>query len=123
MRQVILDTNFILTAIKDKIDFIESITFLGLTPVVPVQVIEELNKIVKSEKKLKFKDDAQLGLKILSKKKTTKIDLKNDYVDEGLIDYAEKNKSAIIATMDKELKSKIPNRRLIIRAKKKLEII
>ena len=123
MRQVVLDTNFILTAIKNKIDFIEGVTFLGLTPIVPEQVIAELEKIVESKKKLKFKDDARLGLKILSKKKIKKIDLKNDYVDNGLIAYSEQNKSAIIATMDKELKSKIPNQRLIIRAKKRLEII
>ena len=123
MKQAVLDTNFILTAIKNKIDFIEEITFLGLTPVVPEQVITELEKIVESEKKLKFKDDAQLGLKILEKKKIEKIDLKNDYVDDGLIDYAQENKSAIFATMDKELKSKIPNRKLVIRAKKGLEIL
>ena len=123
MKQVVLDTNFILTAIQNKIDFIEGITFLGLTPVVPKQVISELNKIVESKKKLKFKDDAKLGLMILSKKKIEKIDLKNDYVDDGLIDYAEQNKTAIIATMDKELKSKLSNQRLVIRASKGLEIL
>ena len=121
MKQAILDTNFILTAIKYKMDILEGITFLGLTPVVPKQVIEELKKIVESKKKLKFKDDAKLALKILSK--TKKIDIKNAYVDKGLIDYSKQNKSAIIATMDKELKSKIPNQKLIIRAKKRLEVL
>ena len=121
MRQAILDTSFILTAIKNKIDFIEGITFLGLTPIVPKQVISELENIVESKKKLKFKDDAKLGLKLISKTKT--IDIKNDYVDNGLIDYAEQNKTAIIATMDKELKSKIPNQKLVIRAKKRLEVL
>ncbi len=123
MKQVVLDTSFILTAIKNRIDFIEGITFLGLTPTVPIQVIYELKNIVESSKKLKFRDDAILGLKILSRKKVKKIDLKNYYVDNGLISYAKGNKSAIIATMDKELKSKIPNQKLVIRAKKRLELI
>jgi len=122
MKQVILDTSFILTAIKNKIDLLEGISFLGLTSIVPIQVINELKNIIESKKKLKFKDDAKLALKILSKKKIKKIDVKNDYVDNGLIDYTKQNKSVIIATMDKELKSKIPNRKLVIRAKKRLEI-
>ena len=121
MKQVILDTSFILTAIKNKIDFIEEITFRGLTPMVPEQVINELKKIIESKKKLKFKDDSQLAIKILSK--TKRVDIKNDYVDEGLMDYAEQNKTAIIATMDKELKSKIQNQKLVIRSKKRLELV
>jgi rRNA-processing protein FCF1 len=123
MKQVILDTNFILTAVKNKIDIIEGITFLGFTPVIPIQVINELKRIVESKKKLKFKDDAKLALKILSQNNIKKIDIKNNYVDNGIINFAKQNKSAIIATMDKELKSKIPNQKLVIRAKKRLEVI
>ncbi len=123
MREVILDTNFILTAIKYKIDFLDGIKFLGLTPVIPIQVIDELKKIINSKKKLKFKDHAELALKILQKKKLKKIDLKQDYVDEGLIRYAKQNKGVIIATMDKDLKSRTPNRKLIIRAMKRLELV
>ena len=123
MRQVILDTNFILTAIKYKIDFLDGIKFLGLTPIIPIQVIDELKKIIKSKKKAKFKDHADLALKILQKKKLKKIDLKNDYVDEGLIRYTKQNKGVILATMDKNLKSRTSNRKLIIRAMKRLELV
>ena len=123
MREVILDTNFILTAIKYKIDFLDGIKFLGLTPIIPKQVIDELNKIIKSKKKGKFKDHAELALKIIQKKRLKKIDLKHDYVDKGLLDYAKQNKGVIIATMDKDLKNRIPNRKLIIRAMKRLELV
>ena len=124
MRQVILDTNFILTAVKYKIDFLDGIKFLGLTPIIPIQVINELKKIIKSSKKRgKFKDHAEIALKILQKKKIKKIDLKHDYVDKGILNYAKKDKAVIIATMDKELKNKIPNRKLIIRAMKRLELV
>lgn len=123
MKHVLLDTNFILTAVKNKIDFLESISFLGLIPIIPIQVINELKNISDSKKKLKFKEDAKLALKILSKNKTKTIDIKNDYVDNGILDYIKQNKSVIVATMDKELKSKIINQKLIIRAKKRLEIV
>jgi len=122
MRKVILDTNFILTAIKYKIDFLDGIKFLGLTPIIPKQVINELKKIIKSKKKGKFKEHAELALKILEKKNIRKIDLKTNYVDKGILNYAKKDKGVIIATMDKELKNKLPNRKLIIRAMKRLEL-
>ena len=123
MRNVILDTNFILTAIKYKIDFLDGIKFLGLTPIIPIQVINELKKIIKSKKKGKFKEHAELALKILQKKKIKKIDIKHDYVDKGILNYAKENKGIIIATMDRELKDKLPNRKLIIRAMKRLELV
>jgi len=123
MREVILDTNFILTAIKYKIDFLDGIKFLGLTPIIPIQVIDELEKIKKSNKKGKFKEHAELALKILQKKKLKKIDLKYSYVDKGILKYIKQNKNIIIATMDKDLKSRTPNRKLIIRAMKRLELI
>lgn len=122
-KQVILDTSFILTAIRSKIDFLEEITFQGFNPVVPKQVIDELTKITESKKKLKFKDEAKLALMLLNRSKIKKIDIKNSYVDKGLIDYAKKHKRVIIATMDSELKKKIKNQKLVVRAKKKLEII
>ena len=122
MRNVILDTSFILTAIKYKIDFLDGIKFLGLTPIIPKQVINELEKIKESKKKGKFKEHAEIALKIFEKKKIKKIDIKHDYVDKGILNYAKKDKGVIIATMDKELKNKLPNRKLIIRAMKRLEL-
>lgn len=123
MKQVILDTSFILYAVRNKIDFLEEIKFLGLTPLLPKQVLQELKKIIQSKKKLKFKDEAKLALKILAKKKLKKINLKNNYVDKGLIDYSKKHKDVIVATMDRDLKIKFKNQKLIVRAKKKLKII
>jgi rRNA-processing protein FCF1 len=123
MKKVVLDTSFILSAIKYKIDFLDDIKFLGLTPLIPKQVLNELKNIIDSKKKLRFKDNAKLALKILNKKSLKKIDIKYKNVDNGIINYAKKNKTAIIATMDKELKSKVPNQKLVIRAMKRLEIV
>ena len=123
MKHVILDTSFILSAIGDKIDFLEEISFLGLTPLLPIQVIKELKQVTKSEKKLKFKDEARLALKILEKNNIKEVDIKSNYVDKGIVNYAKENPDVIVATMDKELKYKIKNQKLIVRAGKKLEII
>jgi len=120
MKQVILDTSFILMAIRTKIDFLETLKFKGFQVIVPIQVLNELEKIIESKKKLKFRDEAELALKLLKKTKT--IDIGNDYVDKGLIDYSEQNKEIIVATMDKELKSELHCQKLVIRGKR-LEIL
>ncbi len=123
MKKIILDTNFILTCVKQKIDFFEEIKFMGMQILIPKQVIKEIKKIINSKKKLHFKEDAKISLKLLEKNKFKKIDLKIDYVDKGLIKLAEKNKDVVIATLDKEIKNKIQNSILVIRGKKKLKII
>jgi rRNA-processing protein FCF1 len=109
----LLDTSFILSAIRNKIDFLDEIKNLGLTPIVPKQVLVELEGISKS------KSEAELALKIINKVK--KIDLKTKNTDAGIIKYAKNNK-IIIATLDKEIKNKTKNQKLIIRGKNKIEI-
>ncbi len=127
MKITILDTNFILTCVKQKIDFFEEIKFMGMEILIPEQVINELKKVVNSKKKFHFRKDAELSLKLLEKEKNSfkKIDLlkygKN--TDKRLKNFTEKNKNIIIATLDRELKNKIKNPKLVIREKNKLEVI
>jgi len=123
MKKAVLDTNFILTCVKQKIDFLEEIKFMGIKVLIPEEVLDEVKKIMKSGKKLHFKEDAKLALKILNKNKFKKIKLDTAYVDKGLINFVEKNKDVIIATLDRELKKKIKKPKLVIRGKKKLEVI
>ncbi len=122
MKQAILDTNFILTCIKQKIDFFRDIPNMGVQILIPKQVIEEVKRVSNSTKKLKFRDDAKLAQVILEKNKFTQIDIRGKYVDKGLINYAKDHPRLIVATLDKEIKSKIVNSKLIIRGKKKLEL-
>ena len=123
MKQVLLDTNFILTSIRNKIDFFEEIKFLGMQIIIPKQVVKEIERISNSKKKLRFREESQIALKLLDKNKFKKIDLKANYVDKGIKNYAKKHPNTIIATLDRELKKALPNQKLVIRGKKKLEIL
>lgn len=122
MKQTILDTNFILTCVKQKIDFFRDIPNMGIQILIPKQVIEEIKRVANSTKKLKFRDDAKLAQVILEKNKFTQIDIRGKYVDRGLIKYAKEHPRLIIATLDREIKNKTTNSKLVVRGKKKLEV-
>ena len=112
MKSALLDTNFIITCIKQKIDFFEELRFIGFDIIIPDKVIDELKKLKQT-----------LALKLLEKNNFKKIILIGKDVDNSIINYAKKNPEIIIATLDKELSNKLKNRKIIIRGKKKLEII
>ncbi len=123
MKKAVLDTNFILTCVKQKIDFFDEIRFMGLEIVIPEEVLFELKKIQKSGSKLHSRNTARLALKILEKNQFKKINLGTKNVDKGLVELAEKDREITIATLDKELKYKIKRPILLIRGRKKLKII
>lgn len=122
MKQTILDTNFILTCVKQKIDFFEKIPQMGIQILIPKQVIEEIKRVANSTKKLHHRENAKIATVILEKNKFEEVDLNENYVDKGLIKYAKDHPRLIVATLDKELKDKIRNSKLVIRKKKKLEV-
>ena len=117
MPQTLLDTNFILTCIKQKIDFFEELGFKGLEILIPKQVITELEELSKQSLR------AKLALKMLKTGKFTTIDLKSKNVDQGIITYSKANPRTIIATLDQEIKKKTRNSKLVIMGRKKLEIL
>ena len=121
MKKILLDTNFIITCVKQKIDFFSEITSMGLSILIPKQVFSELRRL--SEKN----ENAKLSLKILSSKKKLFriVDLQKygKITDKRIINFSEKNPGMVIATLDKGIKKKTINRKMIIRMKKKLEIL
>jgi len=130
MPEVLIDTNFVLNCIENKVDFLERLREMGFNILVPVEIIFELEKISSSQKKLHFREDAGLGIKILNNSidenfvKKIKLGIeKGEYADEGIVRFLKKNPDVFIATMDKELKKKLNNSRIVLRAKKKLEIV
>ena len=122
MKKIILDTNFILTCIRQKIDFFEDINLMGLQILIPEQVIQEIKRISESKKKLKFREEAKLALELLKKSRFKNINLKSRNTDNGISNYS-KEHDVIVATLDKKLKQKVKGQKLVIRGKKKLEIV
>jgi rRNA-processing protein FCF1 len=112
MKQILLDTNFIISCIKNKIDFFYEL--LGSQILIPKQVINEIQRIKNV--------NSNLALQLLKKNKFKEINLGRGHVDKKIIQYAKNNPSMIIATLDRGIHSKIQNKKLIILGKKKLEI-
>jgi rRNA-processing protein FCF1 len=124
MKYAVLDTNFILSCIRKKIDFFEEIPQMGMSILIPSPVIKEIERIKNHPKNnFFFKEEASLALKLLEKSKFKKIGLDGKNVDFGIIKIAKENSDYIIATLDKEIKNKIKNQKLVIRGEKRLEIV
>jgi rRNA-processing protein FCF1 len=123
MKKILLDTNFILICIKQKIDFFEELKLRGFKIIIPENVIREIKKIKKSRQKQRHREIADLALKILNKSSFEKIKFEKRNLDNAIAEFANKNENITVATLDRELKKKIKKPKLIIRGKKKLEII
>jgi rRNA-processing protein FCF1 len=117
MKEVLLDTNFILTCVRQKIDFFEDIFLMGINIIIPEQVVKEIEKF---EKK---KSEAKIALVLIKDDDVEYVNLGKGKVDDLIIEYARKNPEVIIATLDKGIHRKIKNKKMIIRNRKKLEII
>lgn len=113
MRNIALDTNFLIYCAKYKIDFFSEIDRICNFPyklTVLDKTIEELDKVRPKELKLIKKYLEKIG----------KIETREDYVDDALIKLSQKE--YIIATQDRELKKQLKGPIIIIRKKKYLEI-
>ena len=112
MREVILDTSFILTCVRQKIDFFEKLEHEGFKILIPDQAIDELMGL-----------GAQLALNILEKKRFHLVKIPSKDADTAILKFARENPQSVVATLDAGLKKKIKNPKMVIRNKKKLEII
>lgn len=122
MYKIILDTNFIITALKFRIDIFsefQRICNFEYSINILDKSIDELEKLIKKNKinKATFK----LTKDIIKFKKIKIIKTKGNNVDELLL----KQKNAVIATQDKILKNKLEKKKIpiiIIRQKNHLEL-
>lgn len=122
--EILLDTNFVLTCVLQKIDFVELSEEMfneKIEWILPKQVINELEKIEKDKRQKKqFRDGAKLSLEILDTINFKIINLnKNPNIDIAIKDYIF-DKPIILATNDKNLKKRVKNRILSIRGTKSL---
>jgi len=117
MKQVLLDTSFILACVKQKIDFIQQLEEEGIKIIISEQVFVEIEGLTNS------KPEAKTALQILQKSHVESIHLKSKTTDKGIINFAKQNPKIIVATLDREIKKSVQNPKLIIRGKKKLEVV
>ena len=125
--EILLDTNFILTCAKQKIDFseiAESIIDENIEWIVPQQVLNELGNIKdRKESSGKDKEAAKLSFELLKHLNPKIVELKkNPNVDIAIVNYI-LDTQIVLATLDKGLKERINNRILTIRGKNHLELI
>ena len=119
--KIILDTNFLIYCAKEKLDYIEEISNLvneGYELVVPLQVIEELERLKIKTKKGKDKRASDLALQLLEKNKIKKVKVKGETVDQGIINLSNENKKNIVATLDREMRGVLGRVILVNRGKK-----
>jgi rRNA-processing protein FCF1 len=125
MQQILLDTNFILSCIRNKLDLFEELKFRGYTVIIPEQIINEIEKIKISVKKLRFRKEAELALRILKKHNFEKILLEGKNVDNAIVNYARQYPDLTVATLDNGIQKKLKkkNKIMILRNRNALEII
>jgi rRNA-processing protein FCF1 len=126
--KILLDTNFIITTTKQKIDIQTLANQIITEPIewlVPQDVLNELGNI-KDSKGIKFADKAaaELSFEIIKTLNPKIINLpsKNPNVDIKIVNYI-LDKPIVLATLDKDLKARVKNKILTTRGKKNLELL
>ena len=123
--EVLLDTNFIISCIRKKIDFISQLEENGFKVLLPQEVLQELKDLRANQKESKVgRRDIDLALEIFESRKIKKITLgkgiKSKHVDEVLI---HKGKEGYyIATLDNAIKRAVPNKVIIFNAQKRVGV-
>lgn len=127
--EILLDTNFIITCIKQKLDFFsitEELVSESIKWILPDKIFHELVKISNSkDKKLKDKQAANLFQELYKEnsKKIREIKLNIENVDDSLVAYCNSHPEMVLATLDKKLKSRVTNKILTIKDKNYLQIV
>jgi len=105
--EVLLDTNFIISCLKRKLDFISELEGLGFKVIFPKEVFHELKDL-----RLNVSHDDRMAidiaLKLFESKKFKSVSLGNKSVDAGLIEKG--RKGYYIATLDAAIKRQVQNK-------------
>jgi len=124
--KILLDTNFLLTCAKQKVDFASLIAEQideKLEWIIPEEVLGELNELSERKgMKGKDKEAAKLALMLVEKMGYESIKINNKNVDVGIADFI-KGKLIALATLDKGLKKRVDNTLIVISDKRQVQIV
>ncbi len=119
--EVILDTNFILSCIRKRIDFLGQLQEQGFKIVVPKEVFEELKDLLENSKTSQSdRTLIDVGFQLLREAKVSKVKLGAKTVDKGLV--RKGREGVYVATLDKAVQRAVPNRVIILNAQKSVGI-
>jgi len=117
--QIVIDTNFIVTCVNQKIDLFEQLEnmFVGADWIILTRVMDELEKISqKAKSKGKYKEAASLALKLIGneiKKNRVKIMALDGKVDDAIVKYSQARDDVIVASLDRGIKKQLKNTRFL----------
>jgi rRNA-processing protein FCF1 len=115
--EVILDSSFIISCIKHKIDFLTELEGMGFKVLLPKEVFEEIRDLrLNTDRETKVA--VEVALELFKKRKIKGVTLGNKPVDAGLIEFGKEG--AYIATLDAVIKRQVPNKVVISEAGNKI---
>lgn len=111
---VLLDTNFILTCVKQRIDLFGQLRdkFPGDKVFIPAGVVKELARLGKDkELKMYEREAADLAVQLLDGEKIIILDLEGN-VDDSIVGYALKN-NVFVASLDRGIKNRLKSSKFL----------
>ena len=119
--EVVLDSSFIVSCVKRKIDFVSELRALGFKVMLPREVMQEIKDLKLKTKAREDKLAVELALQILNENKDVKkMTIGHGKVDDELIKFG--NKGAYVATLDAVIKRNVANRVVINNSKNNIEV-
>ncbi len=117
--EVILDTNFIVSCVRRRIDFIAQLEEQGFKVILPKEIFQELKDLKKDSKiSHETRTAIDVAMKLFEKVKIRKMELGHEKVDNALI---RRGKDGYyIATLDRAIKRSVPRRIVIFDAQNKI---
>ena len=118
--EVLLDSSFIISCVKNKIDFISELEGMGFKVLLPKEVFQEV-KYLSLHSARETRVACLLALEMFEKRKVKSVALGDRRTpDEGLIEMGKKG--AYIATLDAVIKRSVPNKVVIEESSKSLVV-
>src|SRR3989344_1707672 len=113
--EVILDTNFVISCVKRRIDFLGELEEMGFKVKIPREVLQEMKDLKKGNTSHEERTAIDIVFRMFEEKDVKKIKIGGRGVDYGLVKKG--SDGTYIATLDREIKHKIANRVVIDSAK------
>ncbi len=119
--EIILDTNFIISCIRKRIDFISLLEAEGFRIAVPRGVLQELKDLRRADGTTHGDRVAiDIAFQMLNDKKIKRIRVGGKTIDEGLI--AKGREGIFIATLDRAIKREVQNKVFIDNSGKGIKV-